>query len=195
MRAIVGVQEQEDGSMLAKAVRAGTPRQASRQRYAGQIVSVDTAASTFTLKPRRGDQDLVFVVDENTRFRGKDGSVESLDDLEPEMVAVVVAKEQEDGTLLALGVGAAKRDQLPQFEAKVRGRVLSVGNNSFTMQTRSGEVSILVTGSTAFRARGGQVGGLEDLQEGMIVAVGGKDLGNGMHQYQADLVLVLRRGR
>ncbi|MBN1147868.1 MAG: hypothetical protein JXA78_11490 [Anaerolineales bacterium] len=191
MLAGVRAQQQADGSMLAQTVAA----RLQLQRCAGEIVSVNEASSTFTLKTRRGDQELTFAVDEHTRFRTKDGELDDLADLEPGMVAIVMAQAGAQGeTPIARLVGAIDKDQLPEFDKRIGGRVTSVDQNSFTIRARDGqEYTFQVTGSTKFRSQGNQVQGLEDLQEGMAVGVGAKELGNG--NYQAQLVIVVNRQR
>lgn len=181
----------EDGGLLAKVVRTRRPN----VRLAGEVTAVDESAGTLTIQTRRVGREITIQVDENTQFRSRDGDIEDLGDLEPGMVAVVVANRAEDGELpLALVVGAEEVDQLPDFEKRIGGRVLSVGTNELTIRARDGEeYTIQVTGSTNFRSRGGQVAGLEDLEEGMGVIVGGNELGNG--RIQAQLVIVLVRGR
>lgn len=81
------------------------------RRFAGQVVSVDLAASTFDLSTRRGES-LTFVVDAETRFHSPDGEVSDLSDLEPGMRALVGAQIQADGTLLARHVLAASHSHL-----------------------------------------------------------------------------------
>ncbi|MFC1879486.1 DUF5666 domain-containing protein [Chloroflexota bacterium] len=196
MEAIVRSQEQEDGSLLALGVMSGSFDRASIQRNLGRVLEVDPDNSIFVLQVRSSDDPLVFQVDENTRYHSRDQIVQSLEDLQPEMIVAVGARQQDDGTLLAFLVAAATRDQLPSFESRAAGRVTAVEHNSFTILARNGETySILVTGDSIFRGQNGQVQSLDDLQVDMPVFVGGKELGNGQHQYQAKLVLVLPRTR
>jgi Flp pilus assembly protein CpaB len=179
--------KQPDGSLLAQVV--GARRRV--RRYAGEIMAIDEGGNTLTLKLRQSEQEMTFAVDENTRFRGKDGEIAGLGDLKVGMVAVVAAQEAITGeTPVARLVAAAERDQLPEFDKRLGGRVTSVGRNEFSIQTRNGETyTFQVSGSTTFRSRGGQIQGLVDLKEGMGVIVGAKELGSG--RYQAELVLVL----
>jgi hypothetical protein len=187
MPVLVRALEQADGSLLAKVVGA----RRSVKRYAGEIIAVDVVAQNLTLKLRQGEQEMTFSVDENTRFRGKDGELASLDDLDVGMVAVVTAQEASAGeNPIARMVAAADRDQLPKFDKRVAGRITSVDHNAFTIQARDGETyTFQTTGSTTFRSRGNRIQGLEDLKEGMGVIVGAKELGNG--RFQAETILVL----
>jgi hypothetical protein len=113
MLAGVVTKEADGEPLLAKVVRAGYPQ----RRHAGQITAVDESAGTFTLKTRRSGEELTFVVDENTRFRSKGGTITELGDLKAGMVALVVGRVQagpgEDGTpLLALVVAAGEKPDL-----------------------------------------------------------------------------------
>ncbi len=196
LRAIVAAEEQDDGSRLARIVRTGEfDRIGNPDRYLGKVLAVDLDSGEFSLETRQG-QTVTFQVDEGTRYLDRNGEIHSLEDLQVDMIALVYARETEDGALLAVGVGAANPDQLPRFEARAIGRVVSVDHNSFTIKVRGGEeVAVQVTGSTVFRSRGGVVQSLEHLRPGMLVSIGGKELGNGVYRYQAELVLVLRLRR
>ena len=78
----------------------------ARIRVAGTITAVDPSAGTFGLQSREG-QSYIFFVTSETRFISRDGSINSLADLEPRMNAVVVAIRSDTGRLQALGVGGA----------------------------------------------------------------------------------------
>ena len=187
MPVLVKALEQTDGSLLAQVV--GTRR--DMRRHVGEITAIDETAQNLTLKLRQGEREMTFSVDENTRFRGKEGELTSLGDLKVGMVAIVTVQEASaDETPVARLVAAGYRDQLPKFDKRVGGRVASVEQNAFTIKARNGETyTFQVTGSTTFRSRGDRIQGLEDLEEGMGVIVGAKELGNG--RYQAEMVLVL----
>jgi preprotein translocase subunit YajC len=187
MPVLVKALEQDDGSLLAQVV--GTRRDI--KRFAGEITAIDEIAQNLTLKLHQGGREMTFSVDENTRFRGKDGELTGLGDLKVGMVAIVTVPEANAGeTLVARLVAAADRDELPKFDKRVGGRVTSVDQNAFTIKARDGETyTFQVTGSTTFRSRGDQIQGLEDLDEGMGVIVGAKELGNS--RYQAETVIVL----
>lgn len=186
-------EEMDDGSLLGRLVRSRYPM----TRKGGEITAVDEGAGTFTLVGQRDGEDHTFVVDENTRFRGKDGSVQSLADLQVGMVAIVTAKQipsDGGGEWVAVSVASADRDDLPEFEVKMIGKVLSVGSSSFTIQGRDGqEYTIQVTDETRFRGRRVRLSSLDDLKKGMWVFVGGTDFGDGT--FQAELVWGGRRGR
>lgn len=186
MNVAVRGQKQEDGSLSARVV-------ATRQeieRYMGEFTAVDESGGTLTLHTRRTDQDVTFGVDDQTKFRTKGGELDGLGAIAPGMVGLVVARPAEgEGEAVARLVMATSRDQLPQFDQRFTGRVVSVDKDSFTIETQNGEqVVFKVTGETTFRSRFNRVDELADLKEGMRVVVGAKELGNGA--YHAQLVLV-----
>lgn len=186
MVAAVGAIEQDDGTLLAVVLMARFPL----VKHAGTVTSVDVSANTFGLNTRSGD-DLTFSVDENTRFHSRDGSVQGLDDLQLDMVALVSAKKEANGSFKAVVVGAGTAEQLPKFDFRTTGKVITKDKNSFTVETRNGDqYKFKVTDETHFRSRGDWLEDLDDLEIGMRVMVGAKELGNG--QYHAQLVLAGR---
>ena len=191
MQVAVAGKQAEDGSLEAIVVRAHFPT----EKHAGKVTAVDVNAGTFRLHTLAG-QDLGFRVDENTRFIGRQGELKSLADLQEGMLAAVSAVKEEAGAStqprLALTVAAAKRDQLPQFDLHVLGRLQSLSEDSLTLLARNGQTyTFLVTPETRFRSRGAWLQSLDDLRLGMPVAVGANLLADG--QYQAQLILAARR--
>lgn len=187
-RAVITLPEDFDPAKLVRRIRQAGRHIIKENRSVGEITAIDSAASTITLATKDGEE-LTFTVDENTKFRGRDGEVQSLADLEVGMMAVIIARPSEDGSVkVAAAVLAEHKEDLPIFDKKVAGTVVSVGEDSFTIETRSGEqLTFTVTAETKFKSRGGQVQGLSDLKEGMKVFVGAKALGSG--QLQAQLVV------
>jgi len=192
MLAWAGVKKLDDGNMLALAVRAHYPI----VKLIGRISEVDTSAGTFTLHTRRGDKDVTIIVTNETGFRSRESSIETLADLEPDMLAFVSAKKP-DGEidveqippLEALMVAAAAQDQLPKYDWRITGEVVSVDNSTFTIETPNGkQFAFSVTEDTHFRSRNNQVQSQDDLEAGIKVLVGVDDLGSG--QYRAGLVIV-----
>ena len=156
-------------------------------RHAGTVTGVDAAASSFTLNTRQGE-DLTFVVNDDTKFHSRNGEIENLTDLQTDMLAIVIAHPQGDGTLLAIRVAAGSPDDLPNFDVKAGGHITAIGIDSFTVQPQDGdELTFLVSEETNFRSPGGSIHGLEDLEVGMVALVGGDDLGAG--EYLAKLVI------
>jgi hypothetical protein len=99
MKVVVGAQKLEDGSLQAMAVAV----RPNLIRHAGEITTVDPAASTFSLKSRQGES-LTFQVTPETRFRSRGGQVRGLKDLRLGMGVGVAAQEAENGQLIAMVV-------------------------------------------------------------------------------------------
>ena len=154
-------------------------RPEGRRRAAGEITGVVPGQGTFTMLTRKGEE-LGFQTNENTKFRSPDGSIEDIHDLKKGMKALVVAVEQDDGTLLALMVAAGNmkdRPNRPELDVKVGGKVTAVGASSLTIETRNGEsISFSVNDSTHFKG----ISGLEELKVGMMAAVGATETDDGL---------------
>lgn len=157
-----------EGNLLAKVVillpEDFEPGNIPGRKLRGTISDVDVGSNTFGLETESGEN-LRISVNEETRYLGR---VESFDDLEAGMQAVVVAKEGEDGSLLALAVaaGGGERPEGKRFAGKVE----SVGDNSFTIAAAGGDpLNLLVDDETVFRSRSGEINDLEDLEAGMVV--------------------------
>ncbi|MFQ5921853.1 MAG: DUF5666 domain-containing protein [Anaerolineales bacterium] len=139
-------------------------------RAAGEISGVVPGQGAFTLTTRRGDE-LEFQTNDETKFRSPNGSVEDIHDLKKGMKALVVAAEQDDGTLLALMVAAGHPEDLP--DGKQLGGVIESVNldaQSFMLKPREGEtVRIKTSARTRFRGEG--IDGLGDLEHGMHARV------------------------
>lgn len=167
----------EDGKLIAYLVVAGEKDDILPEtiRVFGEITNIIPGQNTFTLKKRNGAE-VTFLVNDRTRYRSRDGSVEDIHDLKKGMIALVVAVEQGDGILLARMVAAGTKDDLPDNRFKVQGEIAGVdeAGSNFTLQTKEGRTLLLmVTDRTRFASRDGSVQGLEDLEVGMLAIVVG----------------------
>ena len=144
-----------------------------RFRYAGEITGVEAGQGTFTLLTRAGEE-LEFQTSDRTHYRSPDGSVQDIHDLKQGMKALV-AGIKEEGALSALLVAAgdpADRPDRPRVDVRAAGRVESVGDRSFTLMTRRGELlTIKVTEDTHYKG----ISSFDDLEVGMFAAVGAKE--------------------
>ncbi len=157
--------------------------------HAGEISAVNLDSRSFSLETVRNGV-LRFQVDDQTRFRSPDQTIQTLEDLQPGMLATVAARQ--DGTqLIALLVAAADRSDLPQVDLRLAGSVVSIGADSFMVEKASGEqITILVIPETRFRSRIRWVQGLDDLRAGMKVVVGANEGASG---FEAVVVVVSLR--
>jgi hypothetical protein len=180
---VIGV-KQGDGVLIAKTVAAGYREDLppNLRTFKGEISNVVPGQGTFTLTTSDGSS-VTFQTSDRTRFRSRDSSIADIHDLKKGMVAFVAAQEGEDGGWLALLVAAGDPQDHPgdpKIDVRRMGKISSLGERSFTIQTRNGDAfTFSVDGSTKFRSRDGSVDSFDDLQIGMIAIVGAKELGNG----------------
>lgn len=99
----------ESGGLLARFVVAREVPEYSR--HLGIVSSITNSKNTFELHARNGEQ-LVFKVNDKTRFYGFEVDVHSLDDLQVGMAVRILAKIQDDGGLMAITVFATEKSSL-----------------------------------------------------------------------------------
>ena len=102
-----GMREGE-ATFLAKAIFAGD-RLEDLRRAGGEVT--DVGNSSLTIENREGET-LTFEVDENTRFKSRDGEVEELSDIEEGDHVGLLYLVADNGDLIAkvIGVGSPKGD-------------------------------------------------------------------------------------
>ena len=168
----IGVSNHEDpsGEFSARLVvilpENFDPSQLSLVRVTGEVFMVSTGAGFFKIETPNGEK-LTFYVDEKTRYAG---GVESLEDLEKGDKVAVVARQQENGDLLARAVATRKVE--PRPFAQTNGKLTASSGDEITITDRRGlEHTFSVTENTTFKDRAGEVGGIEDLEVGMVVII------------------------
>jgi hypothetical protein len=164
------------GELLARLVilmpEGIDPGQRLGKKARGHVIGVNLSAGTFTIHTGR-EENLEFAVNENTVFRGQ---VQSLEDIQPGMIALVAGIVQPDGELLAVAVAA--RTELVRHAGKVVQVDLQASN--FSLRTLgSREITIGVDEDTRFLSPDGSVTSLEDLQPGMALRVRSQPNGSG----------------
>jgi hypothetical protein len=180
MVALIVAVEVDGGFLLAVGVAAAHKDDVKPEtfRVNGEITGVIPGQQTFMLTTAEG-REYTFLVSERTRFSSRDGSIQDIHDLKQGMVAIVVVVETNDGSFLALAVGAGNPGG-GQTNVRAAGRIVGLGNRSITLQTKDGSsMTFLVDGSTVYRSRDGSIQGFADLQVGMAAAIGAKEIGNG----------------
>ncbi len=182
----VGGVETDDGGSLARLVIGLEVQNVTL--HAGTISEVNPTDGTFTLGTRQGEA-WTIAVDENTNFNSRAGEIESVDDLLPDMVAMVYGNSQDDGIFLAARVVAGNAEDLPNYDVKALGQITDVGADTLSLQSRNGEeLTFLVDEETKFRSRESEVSGLSDLEAGASVLVGAYETEDG--QLLAKLIFV-----
>jgi len=173
MVAGVAANKPADGSLLALHVAVGTKEE--HKRVSGVVTSVVPGQATFTVQTPQG-QDWEFQTGERTRFRSRDGSVQDIHDLKKDLHVVVAAIKGEDGGWQALLVAAGNPEDRPQGGEQFAGKIVGLGDNSLTLEKRDGAtVTVFTVESTAFKSRDGSVDSFDDLEVGMMAAIGARE--------------------
>jgi hypothetical protein len=102
---VVGYVTQDDGSLLAKVIGAGTGSRPEVQRAQGTVQSA--GGSHLTIQANDGST-LKFTVTDKTKYFSPDDSLSGLDDLKNGMPVVVGYITLDDGTLQAIAVGTGR---------------------------------------------------------------------------------------
>ncbi len=173
MQVIVIAVEQGNGTTLAKIIGAAkyTPER-DVMRVIGEITGVVAPNGSFSLRAR-DNRILRFETDESTRYRSQDGAIEGLEDLETGMKALVVARQSEEGSPIALLVAAGKIDDLPPIR-QYKGEVSKVnpGQGLFTILTIDDqELEFKISERTKFRSPDGDITSVNHLRSGMRVQI------------------------
>lgn len=182
MRALVIGFRGEEGLIARMMVAVKKEPRPERIRVIGEITGAVKASGSFSLMKQNGDI-LTIQTNERTRFRSRDGSIQGIEDLEIGMVALVIGLEREDGSLVALTVAAAHKEDLPDNLRWFRGEITDVtlGRGTFTLQAHEGaSVAFLTSDRTRFRSRDGSVTDIDDLKRGMVASVGAVEKEDGL---------------
>lgn len=105
-----------EGQLNALRVAAGSPEDRPDIRSLGVVTAV--GEGSFTLESRQG-RSLTFEVDESTRYRSRDGSVTSFDDLEVGMHVAVFGDKVSEGTYKAIVIGVGLPKGAPEGDSPV----------------------------------------------------------------------------
>lgn len=174
MKALVIGGFNAEGKLLARSVAVRAPGDfPGRMHVLGEVLSVDLVSASFDLRKRDGEV-VTISVDEETRYRSLDGSLQGLTDLQPGMKAMAIVVEMDDGTLLARQVGAADPEDIPDGLRRYRGEIVQVvpGQGTFTLETlRGDELTFQTSERTRFEGRGMEIEDVHDLKKGMQAGV------------------------
>ena len=169
--------EQDDGGLMALLVGAGTPKdRPGLVKLGGQIKAVSASESAFSLLTEDG-REVRISTNERTKFHSRDGSVQSLEDLEAGMHAGVGAVQTDDGGLMAAFVGIGVPGDRPGLDVKAGGEVVAKSGSSFTIQKQNGEeITFLVNADTHFKG----ISDYRELEVGMMAGVGAVEMEEGL---------------
>ncbi len=144
-----------------------------RFRASGRIVSVNSEKNIFTIETRNNETMTINVVEE-TRFRSRNGSIQTINDLEVDMLVAVAGSRNEDGDMVAGLIIAGHEGDL-QGWSRSFGTISDIylDSSSFALIKKNGETQrFLVTERTRFRSRDGSIQELADLESGKSALVG-----------------------
>lgn len=152
-----------DGSLQAQVVGAAEagPRKA---RLRGEIVLI--VGDTFTVRAEK--REIVVHTDEATEFRVPGVEHPTIADLKVGDKVAGQGVVEEDGTAHATLVIV-----LPDDVARLTGKVVAIDGATLVVETASGSVDVPTDADTVFRVPGVEEPGLDDIQVGDRVAVGG----------------------
>ena len=152
-----------DGSLQARVI--GAAEAGLREgRLRGEVVAVE--GDIFTVRTDRAE--IVVQTDEETEFRVPGVENPSIADLEVGDMVAGAGVIREDGTAYAALVVV-----LPDDAARLNGRVAAVDGTTIVLETARGPVDVLTDEGTVFRVPGLDEPGLDDIEIGDRVVVGG----------------------
>jgi endonuclease YncB( thermonuclease family) len=137
-------------------------------RLTGKVTGIDGA--TLVVETASGTVNVL--TDDDTIFHIRGVEEPGLDDIDVGDRIVAGGSWEDESTFHAIGVGVVGGRRTGARGA-VRGRVISVGGDSFVVGAARGPVTVLVDEKTEFRVPGVEDAGLDDIEEGAGVGVGG----------------------
>ena len=169
----VAGREQGGGLNLSRVIAAVEFER--RIRRIGIVSDIDTAVGEIRVTTRSGDE-MSFLISEKTKFHSSEGEIESISDIEPDMVIIVNAVYNGVGAYTANHLVLGYPEDMPNYDLKKAGHITQVDSNSFIIEDRSGDLlTFQVDQGTEYRSRGITVQGIEDMEKGMFLLVGGDE--------------------
>jgi hypothetical protein len=152
------------------------------KRIGGTLSEVNTDGDTITLKTKQ-EEEITFSVDENTKYINRENEIKNLEDLKVGMLIVVSTKAGDQNDPLAMSIAATSKDDLPEFDLKVSGKVTEIQKGKFSIETEDGATyTFQMDEETIFRGLQGKIARLLRPKIGSRVFVGA-------NQFEADIYL------
>jgi len=136
-------------------------------RLAGEVAAIE--GTTLVLDTPGGQVDVLTDADTVLRIPGVEDP--SLEDIKVGDKIAAAGTWEDETTFHAIGVAVGGRREGQR--GVVRGRVVSVGDDSLVVGSPRGPVTVLVDGETQFRVPGVEEPGLDDVEIGALVAARG----------------------
>lgn len=156
-----------DGTFIAKSV-AVVPKRPRRVIVRGKVTAVGD--SFLTLETPRQNEVKVLITDK-TQFRIPGVPDPDLDDIAVGDRVVVIGHRDQDGNLVAKGVGKLPKNVQGHI---VRGEVTAIEGRSLEVTTEDGSVMVHTDENTHFRIPGVRDPGLDDIAVGDFVGAAGR---------------------
>jgi RNase P/RNase MRP subunit p29 len=157
-------------------------------RLSGEVTAI--SGDTLVLDTATGSVNVV--TDGDTIFRARGVEAPSLADVQVGDRVTVAGSWENEATFHAIGIGIAG-GQRPGQRGTVRGRAISIGDDTLIVGTQRGSVTVVVDDETLFRVAGAEDAGLDDIEEGDMV--GARGTWNQDGALQATGVAVLGDGK
>lgn len=158
------------------------------QKLPGKIESVDVASQQITLHFQNAN--LPITITSETKITGREQQTYQLEDLEPGILALVVAKPNQSGEWIALRVFVSNPEDLPQYDLRIQGRIQGVDTSRISVKNNQQVVEIQVDEHTRILGLGAGAN-LSSLHIGMRVMVGAMQVD--VDTYHAEVIMVLSR--
>ena len=187
---VLAVGDKQNEAFTAKFVVALSREQIQKHMLRGTVESIDPNAGTLTVKALRGEQNTFTVkTTEQTEYRIPDVESPTLADIQVGTQVIILGwrdeSDSQSGTARLIAVLPAEL----QGSFRAAGKVTALSDTSFTLQTlRRGEVTVLITDSTQYRARGEQEVSFADIAVGSKVLIVGEPVEGQEKTVQAKLV-------
>lgn len=137
-------------------------------RVSGEVTAIK--GDTLVLNTVAGSVDIL--TDDDTVFRVRGVEDPSLGDVQVGDHVTVTGSWEDEATFHAIGVGIIGR-QRPGQRGAMRGRAISISDDSLVVGTPRGPVTVVVDEETMFRVGGDEEAGLGDIEEGDMVGARG----------------------
>lgn len=155
--------EQEDGTLLAKLVGARNPENIQFEKIGGKISAI--GADSLTITTRDGES-RTFPVTDETRFASRDGSYQSLDDLEVGLPVLILVDR--DGSPDQAAAVLVLDEAILGLE-RMQGEVQSAGGDHLTLIVNGETVNFTVGEHARIQGRG--ISDFNDIKNGMKAMV------------------------
>jgi hypothetical protein len=187
---VLAVGDKQNEAFTAKFVVALTRQQIQKHMLRGTVESVDLESGTLTVKALRGEQNTFTVkTTEQTKYRVRDVENPTLADVQVGAQVIILGQRDEPASQSGVARLIAVLPAELQGSFRAAGEVTALSETSFTLQTlRRGEVTVLITDSTQYRARGEQEVSFADMAVGSKVMLIGEPVEGQEKTVQATLV-------